>query len=536
MLKKSKKRNIEDLTNWSIGQKGKDKGFLLRKENVILYLILFFAFLLRILYLFFLKDTVYYDPYIMDKHDQKTFILWAEQILKHPFYVDGKVFYMAPFYPYFLAFIYFLVNGNLIGIYIIQIFIDISLCYLVYLLGKILVDKWTGILACFLCAFYKTFIVYSSTILSDNLILFLYIFFITSLYIAIERKNFKWWILTGILLGFSALAKPTIGIYLPFLFFGLLIIDSEKLLPVNISILKQKILVFFLLIFISGIVILPVTLRNWYVGKIFVPVCSNGPENWRIGNSADSIGLFYYPTGPLLSPFSIEFWKLFGKKIHLFFTSYEWPQNMNVYLMEKLIPILKFAFIRFGFIVPLGVFGLILFFKNFKKNFLFISFTISNVLWVVLFFVVERYRFPAVACFSISASYLLVWSYKEILKNKKILSPFILFFFSFIFAYIFNSGPSELLPEKSKEIFGYLSVKGIEKDLREKRIDNACKKAIAYLKILPYDPKSNFLMALVYYEKGDIEKMFEYLNKTFEIDPEFSPAKRFLNDIIKGKN
>lgn len=502
-------------------------------RKIVVGMILLLAFFIRISYLFFLKDTVFYDPYIMDKHDQKTFILWAEQILKHPLYVDGNVFYMAPFYPYFLAFLYFITGGSLFCIYIIQILFDVFLCYLIYLLGKMLVDEWVGILSCFFCAFYKTFIVYSVSILSDSMITFLYIAFITCLYISLKKHSFKWWILTGILLGFSALAKPTIGIFLIFLLIGLILYPEEEIVPLKISILKQKFLVFFILIFISGLVILPVTIRNWYVGKVFVPICSNGPENWRIGNSADSIGLFYYPKGPLLSPFSMDFWKLFVKKLNIFFTSYEWPQNMNIYLMDELIPFLKFAFIRFGFIVPVGLFGLILFFRNFKRNFLYISFTLSNVLWVVLFFITDRYRLPAVCCFSISAGYLILWCINEIFKNKKIFKPFFLLLGISIFAYIFNYAPSELLPEESKKIFGYLSSKGIVKELEAKEINKAFKKATDFLRILPNDPKSNFLMAVVYYEKGDKNKTYEYLNRTLELDPEFKLAEEFLKDLNK---
>jgi len=507
----------------------------MKNKKIVIYLILFCAFLIRISYLFFLRDTVFYDPYIMDKHDQKTFILWAEQILKHPFYVDGKVFYMAPFYPYFLSFLFLITGGNLFGIYLIQILIDVFLCYLIYLLGKTLVKEEVGILACLFYAFYKTSVVYSVSILSDGLITFLYIAFITCLYIALKKHKLKLWILTGILLGFSALAKPTIGIFLPFLLIGLFIYSEKDIISLKISFLGQRILVFSILIFLSGLVILPVTIRNWYVGKIFIPICSNGPENWRIGNSSDSIGLFYYPTGELLSVFSIDFWKLFLKKLNLFFISYEWPQNLNVYLMDGLIPSLKFAFVRFGFIVPLGLFGLILFFRNFKENFFYIFFTISNVIWVVLFFITDRYRLPAVCCFSISASYLILWTFNEIFKKKKFLKPFLLLLFASIFAYMFNYAPSELLPDESKKIFGYLSAKGIEKDLREGKVEKAYKKATQYLKFLPSEPKSNFLMAIVYYEMGDKEKSIEFLNKTLKLKPDFELAKNFLNDIINKK-
>ena len=60
------------------------------KIYVILSCILVVGFIIRLVYLYFLKDTVYFNPLLMDKHDQKTFIIWAQQILKHPWYVDGK--------------------------------------------------------------------------------------------------------------------------------------------------------------------------------------------------------------------------------------------------------------------------------------------------------------------------------------------------------------------------------------------------------------------------------------------------------------
>ncbi|MCM8810162.1 MAG: hypothetical protein NC917_00725, partial [Candidatus Omnitrophica bacterium] len=206
----------------------------------------------------------------------------------------------------------------------------------------------------------------------------------------------------------------------------------------------------------------------------------------------------------------------------------------NIYLMNKLIPSLKFAFIRFGFIVPTGLFGLILFSKDFKKNFLFLSFTLSNILWVVLFFITDRYRLPAVCCFTISAGYLILWCINEIFKNKKILKPFLFIIFISIFAYLFNYAPSELLPEESKKIFGYLSTKGIIKDLEAKEVNKAFKKAIDFLRILPDDPKSNFLMAIVYYEKGNRERTIDYLHKTLKLDPEFNPAKEFLENLNKN--
>jgi len=504
-----------------------------KKEKIILLSVLLAGLLIRLIYLYFFKDTAFFNPYLMDKHDQKTFILWAEKILEHPFYVDGKVFYMAPFYPYFLTFLYLITGGSITGILILHAIIDTGTCFLLYLIGKKLFNKKVGLIAAFFACFYKTYIVYSISILSDSIILFLYLLFFYLLIRSFDKLNLKWWIITGIILGFSALAKPTIAIYLPFLLFGFFYWREKKFLPLNISHSKQVFLTFSLLIFVSGFTILPVAIRNFIVEHKFVPICSNGPANWAIGNSSDSIGLFFYPKGEILSPFSLAFWKMFIMKLKLFFVSYEWPQNINVYLTEKVIPFLKLAFVRFGFVVPVGIAGFFLMFKDFKKNYFFITYTIFNVLWVVLFFITDRYRLLGVACFIISSSYFIVWFYEKLIKEKTIVLPFLSAVFIFIFAYLFDITPGPLIPDESKKIFAVISVKNIKYDLKNKNIKKAKKEAEKFYEILPDDPKSNFLLACVYYDLGKIDKAIYYLKRTLQINPSFEPAKKFLKDISK---
>ena len=498
-------------------------------SNLLLWLILLLGFILRCVYLYYFKDTVYFNPFLMDGHDQKTFILWAQQILQHPF-AKGDPFYMAPLYAYFLALVHLISGGNLIIISLIQLVMDVVLCFLLYYIGKALYNEWTGVIAAFLACFYRTSIVYAATILSDGLIYFLYILFIALIYFSLQKPNFTRWIITGIILGLSALAKPTIAIFLPFLLIGLYLYPEKKLLPVEMKPKLQPLTIFFLLLFISGLVILPVTIRNYYASGQFVPICTNGPVNWRIGNSVDSIGLFHYPQGALLSPLSLAFWKLFLTKLHLFFTSYEWPQNLNVHLMEEVIPALKYAFVKFGFIVPAGVAGLLLLFKNWRKNFIFITFTISNVLWVVLFFITDRYRLPAVGCFAICAGYLIVWSMEQ-LKAKKLLQPVIMWLIAGIFAFYFNTKPGPLIPDVSYRVFANLSIKNIQYDIQEKNLSKAHKEALTYYRVIPGDFRSNFLLANTFFLKGDKKTAVALLKRTLELSPDFTPAQEMLKYI-----
>ncbi len=503
-----------------------------QKKHWSIIIILLAGFIIRMVYLYYFKDTVFFNPFLLDKHDQKTFILWAQNILQNPWYVNGEAFYMAPLYPYFLAVIYALSSGSIFVISIVHLLMDVCLCYFIYYLGRKVYNEQVGVIAAFLVCFYRTSIVYSATILSDGLIYFLYIAFITLVYLALQKPSIARWIFAGIVLGFSALAKPTIAIYLPFLFIGLYLYPKKELLPGRFNYRLQPIIILAILLASSGVTILPVTIRNYFVSGEFVPICTNGPVNWQIGNSSDSIGLFYYPKGELLSPFSIAFWKLFFTKVNLFFTSYEWPQNLDVQLIEKVVPVLKLAFVKFGFIVPLGVGGLLLFFKNWRKNFIFITFTLSNVLWVVLFFVTDRYRLPAVGCFSVCAAYLIVWTVER-LKDKKLLIPVSLWLFVGFFAFFFNITPGPLIPDESYIIFSNLSIRNIQYDLKQRDVKKAYKKALMYFKISPEDYRSNYLLACTFYEQGEKDTAVSFLNNTLRLNPDFQPARDMLQDILR---
>jgi len=504
------------------------------KKNL---LILFFSLgvIIRVFYFYYYKDTPFFNPALMDKHDQKTFHILAKQIQQHPWYVDGKVFYMAPFYSYFLSGLYSISREKIWVVYIFQIVIDIFLCYILYILAKEIINETAGIISAFFGCFYRTFIVYSISILSDSIILFLYIFFITSLYFSLKKSNIVRWIISGFLLGLSTLSKPTIAAYLPFLFLGLYFYPNKSMLPLKLKKSFQVIIVFGILIGISGLTILPVTIRNYWVGRTFVPICSNGFVNWKIGNSSDSIGLFYYPKGYLLSPFTLSFWKLQFKKLCIFFTNYEWPQNMNVYFMEKIIPVLKFAFIHFGFVSATGIIGLFLLFKNWRKNFLFITFTITNILWVVFFFIVDRYRLPAIGCFIISSSYFLIWCLEK-LKQKSIFKILFPCFFVCIFYYLFNVPPTPLIPEMSYKIFYYLSEKNIMYEIEEGKFLSAFKKAKLLVKVMPEKPQAYYFLGLTYIKVGKIKEAKICFEKALEINPDFTPARQFLKTIEEREN
>ena len=505
----------------------------MKYRKIILATILIAGFVLRLCTLIQLSSTTFFNPALMDKHDQRTFHLWAQSILKHPVHVDGDAFYMAPLYAYFLALLYAVSGGSIFFAGLMQAIVDTIAIYLLYRIGRTIKDENTGIIAAGLYAFYQTMVLYSVTILSDGLITFLNIFFIFSLYRALEKKNRLSWILCGIVFGLAALAKPTILAFIPFIIVGLLL-WPEKILIDHQKTTKKSFQITMAILFAGlacTLIILPASLRNLAVSGKFVLICTNGPVNWQIGNSSDSTGLFYYPSGHLLHPASIDFWKLLIKKTLLFFNSYEWPQNLSIYIARELIPALKFAFVKFGLIVPLGVVGLFLAARK-KKNFLFVSFTIVQIMWVIMFFITERYRFPAVACLTVFTGFLITQVIDEI-RTKKIVLPFVKLAIAGLWGYIFGWTPGQLFNDMYWKIFAKLSKTNIVYNLQTNNNRLAEKIASDYKKLLPQDPDSHFFLACVYAQKGIMDKAEQELTRTLELNPEHELARKFLDEIRK---
>jgi len=506
----------------------------MKHRKILITVILVAGFILRLCTLIQLSSTAFYNPALMDKHDQKTFHLWAQSILKHPFYVDGNAFYMAPFYAYFLAFLYAISGGSIFFAGLVQALLDTCVILLVYKLGKKLKDETTGIIAAGLYAFYQTIILYSVTILSDGLITFLNVLFIFSLYVAIEKKTYLHWIISGLVLGFAGLAKPTILAFVPFIAIGLWIYPEKKLVKKLKTDKKINHVLTALLLggMATAFVIFPVTIRNFAVSGKFVLICSNGPVNWQIGNSSDSTGLFCYPQGNLLHPADIEFWLLMFKKFILFFNSYEWPQNLSIYIARELIPVLKFAFVRFGLIASLGVIGIFLAARN-RRNFLFVSFTVVQIMWVVMFFITDRYRFPAVACLTACAGFLVTQVFDEI-KKKKLVLPFLRLLIAGIWAYIFSWNPGSSFSDLYWKIFARLSKTNVVYYLKNNNTRLAEKIASDYKKVLPQDPDSHFFLACVYAQMGKIKEAETELILTLKLNPDHSYAKKFLEEMKKN--
>ena len=491
-----------------------------RWKSPYLYLgiILLFAFLIRFSFLLEFRPTVFFNASLMKGMDQRTFDNWAKDIVKNPVVGNGKVFYMAPGYPYFVAGIYKMFgSSNYFAVAFIQILLDTLLCLLLFFLGKWLFNKRVGLLAAFFAAFYRPFIFYSVPLLSDSLILFLNIFTVFIIYWALKKRDYRRWILVGLAMGLAALVKPTILLFLPFLLIGLYFYPKKKFNPL---------LSWVIVILLTIIVISPVTIRNYKLSGKFIPICSNGPVNYKIGNSIDSIGLFMYPKKSLAAIFSRVFWKLQGKKLSFFFNSYEWPQNLNIYLLTKITKTLKFPLFGFGLLVPLGILGL--FISLNKKYLLLFFFTLCNILWVIAFFVTSRYRLPAVGCLILFAAFFIDWLFLKIKERNPV--PVVITVFPLLILFPFvNNWEGEKIGSAHLNNFTYLTLKNVHNDVAEDKLPLALRRTKKLVSILPNDSLGHQLLATIYFDLKEFDLAQKEAEITLRYDPEAQGAKKILS-------
>jgi tetratricopeptide (TPR) repeat protein len=446
-------------------------------ERVFLLGIFVLSYALRYIYLLQMKiDPSFFFP-TMDPlfHD-----MWAQNIASGN-WIGGEVFFRAPFYAYFLAIIYKVFGHSYVIPRLIQHLIGSFSCVLVYFLARRLFNRKVAVISALIAAGYGMLLYFENELLLDSLLVFLDLLLILLLLKAREVPKLSWWFACGLVLGISAITRPNILVFIPFVWLWVyLVFKGEK--PV------RRILNYGLL-FLFGcvLVILPITLRNLVVGKELVLIASQGGIDFYTGNNENADGAstifgnkyweyedfqltaesetgrsmshseisgFYYRRGInfiIHQPF--QAFKLLVKKLYLFWNKFEISNNQDIYFARRhswLIRILPFGFWLVG---PLALWGMVLsmltkrrsnkadqkkILEWRKKISLPILFVFSYMVMVVMFFVTARFRLPVIPFLIIFSGFSLVWLYDRL--RRKEFSSFKLFLLVFVpFAVLTNT-------------------------------------------------------------------------------------------------
>jgi tetratricopeptide (TPR) repeat protein len=439
--KKASNKKISDTSNWI--------KFLLPACIFLL------AFLVRFIYLIQIKSSLpfFYAP-IMDElyHDN-----WACQIAKGG-WVGTDAFFRAPLYVYLLALTYKIFGHSYFFPRLLQIFLGSLSCLLIFLIAKKLFNQTVAIISGVMASFYAMLIYYDASLLLDSLSVFLDLALLGLLILSAEKPKLLNWFFCGIVLGLSAIARPNILIFVPFILIWMLFGLKNKLF--------KKAIFFRWIILCAGalLVIMPVTLRNYLVSKDFVLISWQGGYNFYLGNNPnatgwsattpeidktwwggyeDAIRLAEEETKAKLKPSQIsDFWfkkgftfifsqplswlELMARKTIYFWKGYEIGNNENEYLYKNFSSLFNLLlgksiiYFPFGLVGPFSILGLLICLKDFRKYLLVYLFVLSYSASVIIFFVCSRFRMPVIPFLIMFSSFFIWWLFQKI-RNKETL-------------------------------------------------------------------------------------------------------------------
>jgi len=181
----------------------------------------------------------------------------------------------GPLYPLFIAGLLALTNGSWpYSVQLAQCILFGLLCVLVFWTAKALWNRPLAVLAAGLCAVDPILIWYTSRILIETLMMFLFTVLIAGIVLVKHRPTAWTALLVGLILGLSVMAK---SIYVPFL----VLVPVLLLVPFGTRVRPALAAV----VFVSGILVAaPWTLRNGRVAGIFAPEVGRNGFTLHQGN------------------------------------------------------------------------------------------------------------------------------------------------------------------------------------------------------------------------------------------------------------
>lgn len=422
-----------------------------RRECIAVALIFLAALALRLLHLAELQTN---DPFFeLPAVDAGMYHAWAQRIADGD-WLGERIFVNGPAYPYLLALVYSVFGPSLLAAKALQATLGALDCVLVWWLARRLFDARVGLVAAALVAGYGMLLFYEGTLVVANLQLTLTLLTLWLVLRAFESPSAGRWWLAGAIVGLASLARPTA------LLFGALVAGGVLLgVRRELGVASR---VGFAAIFAAGVVlaVAPVTLRNAAVGDDFVLVTSSGGMNLYTGNNPSANGMFQVPrifpqfladdpweqpamfhkaaeqvSGRELRPSEASrfwrgqalewirenpgaWWRLSLRKLRLSVNVAE-PWNIrSLTLSRDFSWVLRLPLLGFGVLAPLALAGIAFSGRDWRR--LYPLYAMLGSIWAALlvFFVISRYRLPAVPVLAIFAGFTCVHAFDAMNERR----------------------------------------------------------------------------------------------------------------------
>jgi len=440
-MRKNKKNNRLDIHS-------PDRPLSVWERHSLAFLagILSLAFLLRMVALKDLSESIYFD-----------FLLWDERLyhelakkIADGSFTSRVVYEFSPLFAYISAGIYRLFAPDVFYIRIMNIVFGIVTCWMAYLTGSAIANRRTGLLACLVAAVYKPFIFYSIVPLKDTLAVALFALACYLSVIALKRddpdgmpplpagpggrislifqKNRLACIAAslGMAAGLLMNVRPNAVILLPL--FPMLILWYGKK---NGTPLKKAIIGLLLYVLGLSLAVSPFVIRNIRVAGEFALTTSQTGFNLYLGNNLKNPDPYYRPVS-FASPspfaqgihFTIEASRRLGKKLSpegassywsrevirsalaqpadftwklaqktlVLFNRFEACDHYDIDFISGFVPFFKFPLVNFWLLLPFGMAGLILRSARNDRGRILLTILFFYALTLIIFFTNGRYR------------------------------------------------------------------------------------------------------------------------------------------------
>ncbi|MCP5041748.1 MAG: tetratricopeptide repeat protein [bacterium] len=399
----------------------------LRRHAVLPACIFAFAFAIRLLYLAEVSDTVVFETLI---GDGRGYDAWAQRIagLDTKTATDSEAFFQAPFYPYFLAWIYSVFGHDTFAVRIVQTLFGSLACAAIACATAIFFSRRTGYAAGALLCLYPFAFYFDGIVQKTSLTQFFgaWLLLLLARMTLPDGPRLHRALTTGVVLGGLGLLRENALAFAPFCMIWILQHASAKRRVVHASAFALGI----------AIALSPVAMRNYQATGIPLPTTYQFGANFYLGNHAGATGL-YVPLRPGRGDASVERQdaqdlaesalgrRLSGPEVSRYWTdrtltdiandvpgwlrllAWKWALVWNAFEIpdtDSWRAYADFSFLlatlgsvfHFGVLCPLAAFGIAMSWDRRKRLWIFYALALTVASSVAAFLVYGRYRFPLV--------------------------------------------------------------------------------------------------------------------------------------------
>ena len=328
---------------------------------------------------------------------------WAIEIISGNFW-GSDVFFLRPLFPYLLALVYAVFGRHVLAVQLVQALFATASCFLLYDSTRRIFNRRSAVFASCGFALSGVLVFYTGTLLHVELTVLLSLLFLWLLLAAGKRT---WhWLAAGICFGLLFISRPESLLVLPFVVVWLRRRSAPQGpatgtpgrhpgAPAPLARVPRSAPV--ALGAAALLVIASVPIRNYLVGRDLVLFTADAGVNFYYGNNPAADGTWQHTAeleggsgfsharlkrvsrtieGRLVSwSAASAYWarralsfitqqpgryvRLLGRKLLLFFSNYEVPNNYYPETARAASLPLRLAFVNFGLVLALGLVGMV---------------------------------------------------------------------------------------------------------------------------------------------------------------------------------